>query len=191
MNTNIYSVTTISRLLTLLFFIGCCVSCKKKFPCGPPGTTTCAITINNFLENCYTTVNGPVHISYKGDLVIWYFDGCTQSNQILNNPYTITSPNTPQKQPITINAVVPDKGPYWIEVNIEGLECALCANGWGGTNDNNTNHCNAADSPTGKVAAYPKWHRYFGVQTVGPTVVIPSLDHVINVDKSCGCTVHY
>jgi hypothetical protein len=175
----------------LLFLIALLsINCKRRFPCNIPPAVNCAITLDKFLGNCYTTDGGTTHINYTADLVVWYYDDCAKK-KIEFKKYTLTSPTTPVKQPISVNAQVPDRGPFWIEVTIMGEQCSTCANQYGGTSNDVVNNCPRVPVSGGIQAAYPRWNGYFVIQTPSAALTLDRISRIRNVPNSCGCVVPY
>jgi hypothetical protein len=184
-----------SKLPMMLFMAAAialsAISCKKKFPCSPSNASVNRdIILDNFLDNCFTTVNGTEHIRYRGKLMIQYLDGCTSRREEFSS-VDFTSPSTSQKQPITITARVPQTGAYWIEVDIQGEQCARCASRWGGTNDNSTNNCFEMPVTGGLRVAYPRWQGLYKAETTTGSLRLNNIQHTFNVANSCGCVVPY
>lgn len=166
------------------------MGCKKKFPCSrPTDETDFDITLDKFLDNCYTTVNGTEHIRYKGTLKIEYLDGCLRS-PVEFHTYTIESPNTPQKQPITIHTRVPASTEFIVTVDIQGEQCARCASGYAGAADPSW-RCIETQVAGGYAVAIPKWKGGYRLKATSGGVTLNNLIHAMNVDRSCGCIVYY
>lgn len=174
----------------LFFIISLSAGCKKRFANPPATETDLSITLDRFLDGCNTTINGSVQIPYTVKLIIWYWDTTTDKYEQFHS-YDMASPTTPIKQPITIPTKVPVSGLWYIEVNIQGEQCSVCADKWGGAADPAYN-CFAMDVQGGKRVAIPRWRGFFGRQNTGTaTMSITNIPHQFNVPNSCGCVVPY
>ena len=99
--------------------------------------------------------------------------------------------------PITIVAPIPnDTRTDWsweVEVNITGLDCSPCANGYGDSQHESTGTCPSnwivpGSNPWQYYAAYPRWNSVFRKVGYVTTFNLLSIKRAYNKPNSCNCS---
>ncbi len=91
--------------------------------------------------------------------------------------------------PISIIANAPNKNPWYCEVNIQGIECAECANGYGLPTES-SGQCSAnvfLTTPRTYQGAKPRWQSQFTFQNYVTTanLMLYLTDRIPNLPNTC------
>ncbi len=80
-----------------------------------------------------------------------------------------------------------------VEVNIQGVNCSECANGWSFSQESPYSTCNpytiTTTSPLSYLAAIPRWSEEYSIVQYEAIRDLGSTIRTYNKPNSCGCTV--
>lgn len=166
----------------------------------PPTTEVlCTFTITEPKDyNCYIDQAGTGRkIKMFINVVTKYIDpNSNTSNTIGWDDKSIIIDPSATPFPVTITARVPINSSSLsvIDVNMEGVECSTCANGYSLPTETPYGQCPSTiittTTPWSYRAAKPRWSGTRTLRNPPATLTVNPLERIPNVPNSCGCTVN-